>query len=59
MADFIADTINHTLTHIPTGTVFALPKYEGDAELSAIILEALEEIENGRALTKADTRTGS
>lgn len=59
MAVFIADTINHTLTHIPTGTVFALPKYDGDAELSAIILEALEEIENGRALSKANTSTGS
>ena len=59
MTSFVADTINNTLTHAETGTVFALPKYKSDEELYAIIIEAMEAIENGRALTQADTSTRS
>lgn len=55
MTDFIADTINHTLTHTKTGAVFALPAYENDQDLAQIIFKAMEDIDNGRALKKTDT----
>lgn len=57
MTHFIADTVHHTLTHVPTGTIFALPKYTEDEELAAIIFKALREIENGTSQRKTNAST--